>query len=60
MTEIEVERKVALILATQYWLGTQEKEGIKDMSRSEYLNKSAIHWLPAARGVISLVKECKE
>ena len=53
----ELEKRVAKILGTQFWNGMQEKRGhIKAMQRAEYINNSLTNWIPAARGVITLVR----
>jgi hypothetical protein len=56
--EFELEKRIARILATQYWAGTQEKRRkVAGMKRSEYIAKSLLNWIPAARGIITLVKK---
>jgi hypothetical protein len=59
--EIEIERKVALILATQFWAGLQCKDKLlREMTREEYEAGSLAQWIRAAHGVISLIKGGKE
>ena len=54
--EIKLERKIAKILATQYWMGMNSNKIGKFMTKQEYINNSFIGWLLAARGVVLLVK----
>ena len=52
----EVTKTVATILARQFYSGWIKKERCK-YSWKEYKNRSLIHWMSAASGVISLIKE---
>jgi hypothetical protein len=52
--EFDIQKQVAQILARQYWDGTRDSHGIKDMTFKEYWNKSGPNWIGAARGVIHL------
>jgi len=61
MNDIELEKKIAKMLATQFYNGTRETSSkrkiVAGMTRDEYISKSLINWIPAARGIITLVKD---
>lgn len=52
--DFEIEKKVAQILATQFWSGWSKKDRCT-LSKKEYMEKSLQNWMSAARGVINLV-----
>lgn len=54
MKEIELERRVAMILARQYHNGWGNKRDI--IPWEEYKNQSFHNWMDAARGIIHLVR----
>ena len=58
MTNIELTKKIASILAYRYWDGMAASSEIKCKycSRKEYVNDSLDGWMDTAREIISLVK----
>lgn len=52
--DFEVEKRVAKILATQFWSGWSKKDRCT-LSIEEYKQKSLHNWMSAARGILNLI-----
>ena len=58
--KLVLSRKIAKILAMQYWSGSRDTHNIKNMTFRQYLNKSLMNWMPAANGIIYIIKNNDE
>jgi hypothetical protein len=54
-SQFKLEQQIAKILATQYFAGWRNPKKCV-LTRQAYVNKSLINWLPAARGIIDLIR----
>jgi len=55
VNETKLEKRIASILARQYYNGWKDKK-LCTMTFKEYQNKSLSNWLGAGRGMIDLIK----
>lgn len=57
MSEPDLQRKIARILAQRYYDGTKDRHKIADMDFEAYMAQSMEGWISTARGVISLIRQ---